>query len=144
MDMFNVIYIGLTNLHIRYTHDNDPRLMLDSTQSNIASGRWLFYLKQIKLCLHPPTDCVCGRIPFALLVQQRLLHPLNICVDPCHLWEVISRMWVRGYGRMPYPPTRLLCVPCVLWEDMFALLVQQRLLHPLRLRSPSDRIAFAA
>ena len=26
-------------------------------------------------------------------------------------------MWVRGYGRMPYPPTRLLCVPCVLWED---------------------------
>ena len=59
----------------------------------------------------------CGRIPFALFVQQRLLHPLNICVDPCHLWEVISRMWVRGYGRMPYPPTRLLCVPCVLWED---------------------------
>ena len=42
---------------------------------------------------------------------------LNISVDPCHLWEVISRMWVRGYGRMPYPPTRLLCVPCVLWED---------------------------
>lgn len=42
MDMFNAIYIGLTNLHIRYTHDNDPRLMLDSTQSNIASGRWLF------------------------------------------------------------------------------------------------------
>ena len=42
MDMFNTIYIGLTNLHIRYTHDNDPRLMLDSTQSNIALGRWLF------------------------------------------------------------------------------------------------------
>ncbi|WP_278691596.1 hypothetical protein, partial [Leyella stercorea] len=34
----------------------------------------------------------CGRIPFALLVQQRLLHPLNICVDLCHLWEAISRM----------------------------------------------------
>ena len=28
MDMFNAIYIGLTNLHIRYTHDNDPRLIL--------------------------------------------------------------------------------------------------------------------
>ena len=46
----------------------------------------------------------CGRIPFALLVQQRLLHPLSL-----HLWEAISRMWVRGYGRMPYPPTKLLC-----------------------------------
>ena len=42
MDMFNAIYIGLTNLHIRYIHDNDPRLMLDSTQSNIASGCLLF------------------------------------------------------------------------------------------------------
>ena len=27
----------------------------------------------------------CGRIPFALLVQQRLLHPLSL-----HLWEAIS------------------------------------------------------
>ena len=56
----------------------------------------------------------------ALLVQQRLLHPLRL--HQCHLWksllskkflcvlwvlwEAISRMWVRGYGRMPYPPIR--------------------------------------
>ena len=100
----------------------------------------------------------CERIPFALLVQQRLLHPLNICVDPCHLWEVISIMWVRGYGRMPYPPTRLLCwsVPSVggyvcfvgaaetaappeiafaVWLDYVRRLIE--------LRSPSDWIAFA-
>ena len=54
----------------------------------------------------------------ALLVQQRLLHPLRL--HQCHLWksllskkflwvlwvlwEAISRMWLRGYGRMPYPP----------------------------------------
>ena len=54
----------------------------------------------------------------ALLVQQRLLHPLRL--HQCHLWksllskkflcvlwvlwEAISRMWVRGHGRMPYPP----------------------------------------
>ena len=28
---------------------------------------------------------ICGRTPFALLVQQRLLHPLSL-----HLWEAIS------------------------------------------------------
>ena len=54
----------------------------------------------------------------AWLVQQRLLHPLRLhqchlwksllnkkflCVL-CVLWEAISRMWLRGYGRMPYPP----------------------------------------
>ena len=54
----------------------------------------------------------------AWLVQQRLLHPLRL--HQCHLWksllckkflcvlwvlwEAISRMWLRGYGRMPYPP----------------------------------------
>ena len=54
----------------------------------------------------------------ALLVQQRLLHPLRL--HQCHLWksllskkflcvlwvlwEAISRMWLRGHGRMPYPP----------------------------------------
>ena len=43
----------------------------------------------------------------------------DCCTPPLslHLWEAISKMWVRGYGKMPYPPTRLLCVPCVLWED---------------------------
>ena len=56
----------------------------------------------------------------AWLVQQRELHPLRL--HQCHLWksllskkflcvlwvlwEAISRMWVRGYGRMPYPPIR--------------------------------------
>ena len=53
----------------------------------------------------------------AWLVQQRLLHPLRL--HQCHLWksllskkflwvlwEAISRMWLRGYGRMPYPPIR--------------------------------------
>ncbi len=56
----------------------------------------------------------------AWLVQQRLLHPLRL--HQCHLWksllskkflcvlwvlwEAISRMWVRGHGRMPYPPIR--------------------------------------
>ena len=56
----------------------------------------------------------------AWLVQQRLLHPLRL--HQCHLWksllckkflcvlwvlwEAIPRMWVRGYGRMPYPPIR--------------------------------------
>ena len=39
-----------------------------------------------------------------LLVQQRLLHPLNICVDLCHLWEALLCK-------------KILCVPCVLWED---------------------------
>ena len=54
----------------------------------------------------------------AWLVQQRLLHPLRLhqchlwksllskkflCVL-CVLWEAISRMWLRGHGRMPYPP----------------------------------------
>ena len=68
----------------------------------------------------------CGRIPFALLVQQRLLHPLNICVDPYHLWEAISRMWVRGYGRMPYPPMtlRLAVLGNSLLDEHFELLAE--------------------
>ena len=48
--------------------------------------------------------CVLWEDTVCLLVQQRLLHPLSL-----HLWEAISRMWVRGYGMMPYPPTKLLC-----------------------------------
>ena len=51
-----------------------------------------------------------------------------------------------GMAGMPYPPTsvnirahlwgtllcqKVLCVPCVLWENTAAWLVQQRLLHPL-------------
>ena len=40
----------------------------------------------------------------ALLVQQRLLHPLNFCVDLCHLWEALLCK-------------KILCVPCVLWEN---------------------------
>ena len=41
----------------------------------------------------------CGRTPFALLVQQRLLHPLSL-----HLWEALLCK-------------KILCVPCVLWKD---------------------------
>ena len=68
----------------------------------------------------------CGRTPFALLVQQRLLHPLNICVDLCHLWEAISRMWVRGYGKMPYPPMtlRLAVLGDSLLDEHFELLAE--------------------
>ena len=68
----------------------------------------------------------CGRTPFALLVQQRLLHPLNICVDLCHLWEAISKMWVRGYGRMPYPPMtlRLAVLGDSLLDEHFELLAE--------------------
>ena len=67
-----------------------------------------------------------GVPPFALLVQQRLLHPLNICVDLCHLWEAISRMWVRGYGRMPYPPMtlRLAVLGDSLLDEHFELLAE--------------------
>ena len=63
----------------------------------------------------------CGRIPFALLVQQRLLHPLRL-----HLWEAISRMWVRGYGRMPYPPMtlRLAVLGDSLLDEHFELLAE--------------------
>ena len=64
----------------------------------------------------------CGRIPFALLVQQRLLHPpLSL-----HLWEAISRMWVRGYGRMPYPPMtlRLAVLGNSLLDEHFELLAE--------------------
>ncbi len=63
----------------------------------------------------------CGRIPFALLVQQRLLHPLSL-----HLWEAISRMWVRGYGRMPYPPMtlRLAVLGDSLLDEHFELLAE--------------------
>ena len=45
----------------------------------------------------------CGRTPFALLVQQRLLHPLSL-----HLWEALLCK-------------KILCVPCVLWEDTVCL-----------------------
>ena len=66
----------------------------------------------------------CGRTPFALLVQQRLLHPLRL--HPCHLWEAISRMWVRGYGRMPYPPMtlRLAVLGDSLLDEHFELLAE--------------------
>ena len=48
----------------------------------------------------------CGRTPFALLVQQRLLHPLNICVDPLsmlkskcfdHYFHFKLRFYILGY-----------------------------------------------
>ena len=57
----------------------------------------------------------------ALLVQQRLLHPLSL-----HLWEAISRMWVRGYGRMPYPPMtlRLAVLRNSLLDEHFELLAE--------------------
>ena len=63
----------------------------------------------------------CGRTPFALLVQQKLLHPLSL-----HLWEAISRMWVRGYGRMPYPPMtlRLAVLGDSLLDEHFELLAE--------------------
>ena len=63
----------------------------------------------------------CGRTPLALLVQQRLLHPLRL-----HLWEAISRMWVRGYGRMPYPPMtlRLAVLGDSLLDEHFELLAE--------------------
>ena len=63
----------------------------------------------------------CGRTPFALLVQQRLLHPLSL-----HLWEAISRMWVRGYGRMPYTPMtlRLAVLGDSLLDEHFELLAE--------------------
>ena len=66
----------------------------------------------------------CGRTPFALLVQQRLLHHLGL--HPCHLWEAISRMWVRGYGRMPYPPMtlRLAVLGNSLLDEHFELLAE--------------------
>ena len=59
----------------------------------------------------------------ALLVQQRLLHPLSL-----HLWEAISRMWVRGYGRMPYPPMtlRLAVLGDCLLDEHFELLAEFR------------------
>ena len=62
-----------------------------------------------------------GVPPFALLVQQRLLHPLSL-----HLWETISRMWVRGYGRMPYPPMtlRLAVLRDSLLDEHFELLAE--------------------
>ena len=57
---------------------------------------------------YPPTSVRSMRsvgVPLlALLVQQRLLHPLNICVDLCHLWEALLCK-------------KILCVPCVLWEN---------------------------
>ena len=34
---------------------------------------------------------------------QGVLHPLNFCVDLCHLWEALLCK-------------NILCVPCVLWE----------------------------
>ena len=57
----------------------------------------------------------------ALLVQQRLLHPLSL-----HLWKAISRMWVRGYGRMPYPPMtlRLAVLGNSLLDEHFELLAE--------------------
>ena len=84
----------------------------------------------------------------ALLVQQRLLYHLGL--HPCHLWETISRMWVRGYGRDAIPSYKtsvLICAICgrlfsarrfcafraFCGRTPFALLVQQRLLHPLSL-----------
>ena len=35
---------------------------------------------------------------------QGVQHPLNFCVDLCHLWEALLSK-------------KILCVPCVLWED---------------------------
>ena len=35
---------------------------------------------------------------------QGVQHPLNFCVDLCHLWEALLCK-------------KILCVPCVLWED---------------------------
>ena len=35
---------------------------------------------------------------------QGVLHPLNFCVDLCHLWEALLCK-------------KILCVLCVLWED---------------------------
>ena len=65
-----------------------------------------------------------GVPPFALLVQQRLLHHLGL--HPCHLWKAISRMWVRGYGRMPYPPMtlRLAVLGDSLFDEHFELLAK--------------------
>ena len=42
-------------------------------------------------------------------------HTLLICAHPCILWEALLRQkllwedvwWLRGYGRMPYPPNPL-------------------------------------
>ena len=43
-----------------------------------------------------------------------------------HLWEAISRMWVRGYGRMPYPPMtlRLAVLGDSLLDEHFELLAE--------------------
>ena len=35
---------------------------------------------------------------------QGVQHPLNFCVDLCHLWEALLCK-------------KILCVLCVLWED---------------------------
>ena len=35
---------------------------------------------------------------------QGVQHPLNFCVDLCHLWEALLCK-------------KILCIPCVLWED---------------------------
>ena len=35
---------------------------------------------------------------------QGVQHPLNFCVDLCHLWEALLCK-------------KILCVPCVLWEN---------------------------
>ena len=65
--------------------------------------------------------CVLWEDTVCLLVQQRLLHPLSL-----HLWEAISRMWVRGYGRMPYPPMtlRLAVLGNSLFDEHFELLAE--------------------
>ena len=112
--------------------------------------------------LHPLGGCVgMAGMPYPPIIAQtggtKILRVLcnpwenisarNICAHLCHLWEDISARgfcgfcgfcgkivwWLRGYGRMPYPP--IVCTVCFVGA-LLALAsgkAERRQLHPLEL-----------
>ena len=97
--------------------------------------------------------------------EQRQLHQRGSIIPRISRisTEVRLRCWRRGYGRMPYPPNlcasvggflcqNVLCVPRILWDTLSVCFVGASVggtsppvsvRRPIRLRTPSNRIASA-